>query len=108
MRARSSIAHKDKLGIAENIVIERAHRIKKKGNSDNPGKPRTIVCRFLNYKDKTNILKNAKKLKGKNIFINEDFSHETMELYKELREKVKKHRNKGKIAYLHYRTVVVN
>ena len=98
---------KDKLGIAENILIERAQRIKKKGNSDNPGKPRTIVCRFLDYKDKTNILKNAKKLKGKNIFINEDFSHETMELRKELWEKVKKHRDEGKIAYLHYRTVVV-
>ena len=38
---------KDKLGIAENIVIERAHRIKKKGNSENSGKPRTIVCCFL-------------------------------------------------------------
>ena len=98
---------KDKLGIAENILIERAQRIKKKGNSDNPGKPRTIVCRFLDYKDKTNILKNAKKLKGKNIFINEDFSHETMELRKELWEKVKKHRDEGKIAYLQYRTVVV-
>ena len=40
---------KDKLGIAENIVIERVHRIKKKENCENPGKPRTIVCRFLNY-----------------------------------------------------------
>ena len=78
---------KDKLGIAENIVTERAHQIKKKANSENPGKPRTIVCR---YKDKTNILKNVKKLKGKSIFINEHFSHETMELRKELREKVKK------------------
>ena len=98
---------KDKLGIAENIVIERAHRIKKKGNSENPGKPRTIVCRFLNYKDKTNILKNAKKLKGKNIFINEDLPHETMELHKELWEKVKKHREEDKIAYIHYRTIVI-
>ena len=99
---------KDKLGTAENIVIERAHRIKKKGKSDNPGKPRTIVCRFLNFKDKTNILKNAKKLKGKNIFINEDFSHETMELRKELWEKVKKkRRDEGKIAYLHDRTVAL-
>ena len=52
---------KEKLGIAENIIIERSHRIKKKGNSENSGKPRTIVRRFLNYKDKTNILKNAKK-----------------------------------------------
>ena len=84
----------DKLGIAENIVIERAHRIKKKENSENPGRPRTIVCRFLNYKDKTNILKNAK---GKNIFINEDFSHETMEL----REKAKKHR---KVRWLTFTT----
>ena len=63
---------------------------------------------FFNYKGKKNILKNAKKLKGKNIFINEDFSHETMELRKELWEKVKKkHREEGKIAYLHYRTIVV-
>ena len=78
------------MGIAENIEIEQAHRIKKKGNSENPGEPRTRACRFLNYKDKTNILKNAKKLKGKNIFINKDFSHETIELRKELLEKVKK------------------
>ena len=35
---------KDKLGIDGNIVIERAYLIKKKGNSENPGKPRTIVC----------------------------------------------------------------
>ena len=51
---------KDKLGIAETIVIERAPRIKKKGNSENPGKARTTVCRFRNYMDETNILKNAK------------------------------------------------
>ena len=81
--------------------------MKKKGNSENPGKRRTIVCRFLNYKDKTNILRNAKKLKDKNIFVNEDFSHETMDLRKELWGKVKKHRDEGKIAYLHYRTVFV-
>ena len=85
---------KDKLGIAENIVTERAHRIKKKENSKNPGKHRTIICQFLNYNDKTNILKNAKKLKGKNIFINEDFSQETMELRNELWEKVKNVRRK--------------
>ena len=52
-------------------------------------------------------MNNAKKLKGKNIVINEDFSHETMELRKELCEKVKKHTNEGMVAYLHYRTIVV-
>ena len=79
---------KYKLGIAENVVIERVRQIKKKGNSKNPGKPRTIACQFLKYKDKTNILKNAKKLKDKNLFINEDYSHETMELRQERWEKV--------------------
>ena len=53
---------KDKLVIAEKIVIERAHRIKKQGNIENPEKPRIKVCRFFSYNDKTNILKNAKKL----------------------------------------------
>ena len=53
-------------------------------------------------------MKNAKKLPDKKILINENFSHETMELHKELWEKLKKHRDEGKIAYLHYRTVAVN
>ena len=78
------------MGIAENIVTERAHRINKKENSENSGKLRTTVCRYLHYEGKTNILKYAKKLKGKNVFINEDFSHETKELRKELGKKVKK------------------
>ena len=79
------------MGITENIVTERAHRIRTvKENSENSGKLRTTVCRYLHYEGKTNILKYAKKLKGKNVFINEDFSHETKELRKELGKKVKK------------------
>ena len=93
---------KDKLGISENIAI------KKKGDSKNSGDPIAIVCWFPSCKDKTNILKNAKKQKDKNIFINEDFSHESMELHKELWETLKKHMDEGKIAQLHCRTVVVN
>ena len=55
----------------------------------------------------TKILKNAIKVKGKYVFINEDFSLETMELRKELWEKVKTHWEEGKMAYLYYRIVVV-
>ena len=102
MRARSLITHQRQTGDCWKHRNRTSTPI-----SENPGKPRAIVCSFLNYKDKTNILKNAKKLKGKNNFINEVFSHETMELRKELWEKVKKHREEGKIAYLHYRTIVV-
>ena len=89
MRAISSITHQRQTGDCLIIVIEKLHQIKKKGHSENPRKPRTILCWFLNYKDKANILKNVKKLKGKNICFNENFSHETMELHKELCEKVK-------------------
>ena len=39
---------------------------------------RTIVCRILNYQDKVKILRNAKKLKDKNIFINHDFCQATL------------------------------
>ena len=63
---------KESLGIEEEVVTERAHRLKK-DNKKKSNRPRTIICRILNYKDKVKIPKNAKKLKRKNIFINEDF-----------------------------------
>ena len=97
---------KESLGIEEEVVIERAHRVKtvksKKANT-----PRTIVCRILNYKDKVKILRNAKKLKGKNIFINEDFCQATLDHRKELWKEVKRLREEGKIVYLQYRSIAV-
>ena len=73
---------KESLGIEEEVVIERAHRVRtdkdKKSNAT-----RTIVCRILNYKHKVKILRNAKKLKGKNIFTNEDFCQATLDHRKE-------------------------
>ena len=51
---------KESLGIEEEVVTERALRVKtdntKKGNI-----LRTIVCRILSYKDLVKILRNAKK-----------------------------------------------
>ena len=57
----------------KNVQIERAHRSKRNKGNKNSGKPRTIVCKLLNYKQKEEILRNIKKLKGSNIFINEGF-----------------------------------
>ena len=75
---------KEKLGL-DNVQIERAHRVKNKRNKDkktNPRtivcNPRTIVCKILFYKPKKEVLKNAKKLQGTDIFINEEFCNETM------------------------------
>ena len=94
---------KEKLGL-ENINIERAHRSKGKTSSN---KPRTIVCKLLSYKQKKEVLKNAKKLKGSNIFIDEDFCFETMQRRKVLWEEVKRLRSEGQIAFLNYRSIVV-
>ena len=84
------------------MEIERAHR----AGTKNRSKPRTIVCKLLRFKDKQNILRKAKLLKGTNIFINEDYCQDTVEHRKELWEEVKVLRGQGKIAYLNYRSIV--
>jgi hypothetical protein len=89
----------------KNIVIERAHRIGKVDN--NRDSPRTVILKLLNYKDKELILKNAKMLKGKGIFINEDFSEETNKIRRDLIEKMKSARNSGKYAVLAYDKLIV-
>ena len=92
---------KESLDIEEEVVIERTHSVKidksKKSNT-----PRTIVCRILNYKDKVKILRNVKKRKGGNTFVNEDFCHATVDHRKELWKEVKRLREEGKITYLQY------
>ena len=47
------------LNIEDNIEIDYCHHFGKRRGS----RPRTIVCRFLPFKDKQKILQNAKKLK---------------------------------------------
>ena len=101
-RKRARYTLKESLGTEEEVVIERAHRVK----TDKINK-RTIVWKILNYKDKVKILRNAKKLKGKNIFINEDFWQITLDHRKELWKDVERLREEGKIAYLKYRSIVV-
>ena len=95
---------REKLGL-DNIHIERAHRAKR-GKNDKSIKPRTIVCNLLSFRGKKLVMKIVKKLKNTNIFIDEDFSPETMEYRKQLWEEVKELRRKGNIAYLIYRSVV--
>ena len=67
-----------------------------------------MICCLRNFKDKENILKNCRKLKGTNIFVSEDFSQETLEHRRELWKEVKRLREEeDKIAYLNYRSIVV-
>ena len=63
-------------------------------------RPRTVVCKLLNFVDKARILKKSHRLKETSYYVNEDFSKETLAYRKELWEKVKALRKEGKIAYL--------
>ena len=76
-------------------------------NNERNLRPRTIICRLLRFKDKQRIIQSSKKLKNTGIFIYEDFCKDTMDLRKQLWEKVLEHRANNKISYLNYRSIVV-
>ena len=97
---------KENLGIEKEVVIERVHRVKTNKNRKR-NTSSTIVSRILNYKDKVKILRNAKKLKGKNIFLKENFCQATLDHRKVLWKEVKRLREEGEIAYFQYRSMVV-
>ena len=75
--AKATKVFKEKLGIEKEIIIERAHRRKRHYKDKDKKRPRTIVLRLANFKDKNIILKSVNKLKGSDVYINEDFSRET-------------------------------
>ena len=71
---------KEKLGIEEDILIERAHRaVKIQRNDGTRNRKRAIVVKFPNFKDKSRILHNyrEKKLWKEKVFVNKDFSELT-------------------------------
>ena len=91
------------------LVTERAHRVKAytpEKKSTKKLRPRTVVCKLLNFVDKARILKNSHCLKGTSYYVNEDFSKETLPHWKELWEKVKALRKEGKVAYINYKSIV--
>ena len=72
-------------------------------------KRRKIIVKFLNFKDKQEVLSEYKvrKLWTKVIFINEDFSEDTMEKRKGLFQRAKELREEGKFAKVVYDRLIV-
>ena len=101
---------KEKLRIEEDILIERAHRTEKiQINDETRNSKRTIVVRFLNFKDKSRILQTyrEKKLWKEKVFVNEDFLEETVSIRKGLLQKTKDFRLQNKVAkVVHDRLIV--
>ena len=68
---------KEKLQL-EKISVDWAHSV---GSKEKNNK-RTIVVKLASLKDKLKIISEARKLKGTNTSINEDYSKETLEIKK--------------------------
>lgn len=82
----------------KSIEVEYVHR---KGKfEEQANRPWSIVMKLLRFKDKEEILKRGKKLKGTKIFINEVFTDNVRQKRMELRPKLKEGRDKGLITYL--------
>ena len=101
---------KEKLEIEEDILIERAHWTGKiQRNDGTRNRKRTIVVKFLSFKDKSRILHNyrEKKLWNEKVFVNEDFSEETASIRKDLLQKAKDLRLQNKVAKVVHDKLIV-
>ncbi len=78
-----------------NLDIERAHRI---GQRDN-NRPRTIIARFTHFRQREDVLRNAFKLKGTRVFVNEDLCPASQEKIKAQLPLYKQARAEGKVAF---------
>ena len=76
----------------------------------NSNKRRTNITKFLNFKDKQKVLSEykARKLRTKGIFINEDFSADTIEKRKGLFQRAKELREEGTFSKIVYNILVVH
>jgi hypothetical protein len=84
------------------VEIERAHRTGYKKD----GRTRTIILKLLRFKDKAKVLKEAHRLKGLNIYINEDYSRETATLRKKLFIEAKQRRENGENVAVRYDQII--
>ena len=97
---------KEKLNLDCEPEIERAHRVGPKPRTTAPNvadglrtRPRTIVCRLRDWKQKEGILRAARLTKPTGIFVNEDLAAETLDKRSKQLDKLKEAKRAGKIAY---------
>ncbi len=104
-------AIKDKLGIEDEIKIERAHRIGNRSNDDgrqrqrqrdgtrsNNG-PRPIVAKIESWKVKENIVKKAREIKPDGLRFYSDFSQRTLDRRRSQIPALQAARSQGKDAF---------
>ena len=102
---------REKLGIEEEVKIERAHRVGKKLKSRTPprydgsaslssGSSRPIIAKIQSWKTKETILKVARKKRPKGIQFMGDFSRRTLERRASKIPEMLEARKEGKTAFM--------
>lgn len=87
----------------DNYEINNYYRL---GRKQDEKKVRPILITFTSFQKKITILKNKMKM-SKHTYITEDFSKETMELRKNLQEKLKQEKQNGKDAFIRNNKIVI-
>lgn len=87
---------RERLGVTLSTV-ERIHRIGKKS-----ARPRPVILRLYDYREKSEVYKQCSKLKGSGISISDNFSKETLAKRKMLWDSAKQERDSGRHVRLNY------
>ena len=87
-----------------NVETESVQRL----GREEAGRSRPIILvKFRNEADKLSCLKAALKLKGSNIYINEDLSRATLDMRREKLDELRQKRQEGYIAYFKGANIIV-
>ncbi len=103
---RNVLKSKLSLGNVDQIEIVRCHRLGPK--REHARRPRTIIVKFQRYSDRMRVWEQRKKLKGSEIFIEEDFPREIQERRRILAPIMKKARALGKNAFLNVDALIID
>lgn len=85
------------------VALERAHRVGRVQES----RPRPIVVRFERFCDREAALRNARKLKGTGIYLNEDLCAASQAIKQSQMPMLRAARSEGKVAFFRHTRLVV-
>lgn len=85
------------------IELERAHRVGVRRDA----RPRPIVARFSRFCDREAVMRNSNKLRGTNIFVNEDLCASSQAVKNAQMPQLKQARAQGKIAYFRHTKLII-
>lgn len=92
----------DKMQLPD-LPLERAHRVGQRMEL----RARPVVARFLRYSDRELVMRNATKLRGTRIFINDDLCPASQQKRKLQLPQLKQARSEGKIAFFRHTKLVI-